>query len=481
LRKLGLVAVALAWFAVAASAAAFVPSDPLSVRQWYLAQDRAFDFWEAPDNAELVPVRVAVVDSGIDGGHPDLVGKVVAAKSFVGGTPYRDQQGHGTFVAGVIAATLDNGEGIAGIAFNAELVVAKVVRPDGRVPLNAEVDAIRWAADQGARVINLSLGGVRDPLDPRSDTYSPLEAAAIQYAFAKGAVVVAAVGNGPQSPRTPWPYAHYPAALPHVLGVSALAKSGAVPAFSNRDVFYVDVAAPGQAILSTFPRALTAERPSCPDQGYSTCAPLSFKAEGTSFAAPQVAAAAALVLGARPDLAPEQVVNLLERTAHDVKPESGCPDCPLGRDRFSGWGRLDVFEAVAQASLVDPPADRFETNDDAGERAFRLYGRERTFAATLDYWDDQIDVYGVRIKRGERLFARLSSGAGTSAKLLLWKPTTETVEGLLVPQEDRAAQSAHVGVQERLAYKATADGWYYLEVKLARPGAVTYTLSYAKS
>jgi subtilisin family serine protease len=466
---------------VAASAAAFTPSDPLSTRQWYLAQDRAFDYWEAAQDATLVPVKVAVIDSGIDGGHPDLAGKVVAARSFVGGSPYHDRQGHGTFVAGVIAASLDNGEGIAGIAFNAQLVVAKVVTARGRLPLRAEVAAIRWAADQGARVINLSLGGVRDPLDPREDTYSPLEAAAIQYAFAKGAVVVAAVGNGPQSPRTPWPYAHYPAALPHVLGVSAVGRSGAVPAFSNRDAVYVDLAAPGTAILSTYPRALTAERPSCVEQGYSSCAPESFKAEGTSFAAPQVAAAAALVLGVRPDLAPAQVVSLLERTADDVGPTTGCVGCPLGRDPFTGWGSLNVRAAIAEALVSDPPLDRFETNDDAGPPAFRLFGRGHTFSATLDYWDDQIDVYAVRIARGERLFARLTSHAGPSAKLLLWKPDTETVEGLLVPLSDRAAQSAHVGVQERLAYAAPADGWYYLEVKLARPGAVTYTLSYAKS
>ena len=130
----------------AAGAAAFAPSDPLSSRQWYLQQNRAFDYWTSAADADLAPVRVAVIDSGIDGGHPDLVGKVVAARSFVGGSPYRDTKGHGTFVAGLIAATLDNGEGIAGMAFNARLVVAKVVTPSGAVPLRAEVAAIRWAA-----------------------------------------------------------------------------------------------------------------------------------------------------------------------------------------------------------------------------------------------------------------------------------------------------------------------------------------------
>ena len=110
---------------------------------------------------------------------------------------------------------------MAGLAFNARLIIAKVVGPDGTVSLPAEVAAIRWAVAQGARVINLSLGGVRDPLDSALDTYSPLEQAAVEYAYSKGVVVVAAVGNGPQSPATPWGFAHYPAALPHVIGVSA--------------------------------------------------------------------------------------------------------------------------------------------------------------------------------------------------------------------------------------------------------------------
>ena len=481
MRKLVVAALGAAALTAATSAAAFTPLDPLSSRQWYLTQDRAFDYWTAPEDAALAPVKVAVIDSGIDGHHPDLAAKVVAARSFVGGSPYRDRQGHGTFVAGVIAASLDNGEGIAGIAFNAQLVVAKVVKPNGSVPLGAEVAAIRWAADQGARVINLSLGGVRDPLDPDKDTYSPLEAAAVQYAFAKGAVVVAAVGNGPQSPSTPWPYAHYPAALPHVVGVGALGRNGDVPAFSNRDSVYVDIAAPGTGIVSTFPLALTAETPSCAEQGYSICAPESFRPEGTSFAAPQVAAAAALVLGVRPDLTSEQVVELLERTADDVRPVTGCSRCAPGRDRFSGWGRLDIFNALTEAAASQPARDRFEPNDDAGAQAFRLYGRGRTLSATIDYWDDQIDVYAVRIARGQRLFARLSSSPGAAAKLLLWKPETETVEGLAAPTAARAAQSSHVGVQERLSYSARAAGWYYLEVVTERPGSGTYTLSYAKA
>ena len=326
---------------------AFTPTDPLASKQWYLQQDHAFDTW--PDVPVLSPVPVAIIDSGIDATHPDLAGKILVARSFVGGSS-ADQAGHGTFVAGEIAAALDNNEGIAGIAFPAQLIVAKVVRADFSISLEAEADAIRWAADQGARVINLSLGGLRDPRTPARDTYSPLEAAAVDYAASKGAVLVAAVGNSDQAPETPWPYASYPAALPHVIGVSALARDGSVPLFSDRDAVYNDISAPGEEIYSTLPRALTKQNPTCVNQGYSDCGPDDYRhAQGTSFAAPQVSAAAALLIAQRPTLSASQVATLLERTADDVNASNGCPRCPLLRDALTGWGRLDIAKAITVA------------------------------------------------------------------------------------------------------------------------------------
>ena len=474
------VAGALLLPAVVSAAGAFQPSDPLVSRQWYLDQDRAFDHWLEPPS--LYPVRVAVVDSGIDGGHPEFAGRIVKARSFVGGSALVDTAGHGTFVAGEIAAAMDNDEGIAGMVPSAELLIAKVVNPDGEVPLRAEVDAIRWAADNGARVINLSLGGVRDPLDPRQDAYSPLEQAAVDYAYTKGAVVVAAVGNGPQSPATPWPYAHYPAALPHVIGVGALAPDGSVPRFSNRDALYVDVGAPGKGILSTLPRAITAERPSCTEQGYSSCGPREFsRSEGTSFAAPQVSAAAAVLFATDPGLRPEQVATLIERSAVDVNPATGCAGCRYGRDRYSGWGRLDVAAALDLLDSRDlVQRDRFESNDDAGPWAHALWGRRQTVDATLDFWDDHVDVYRLKLRKGQRFFARLTLPKRVDVSLRLWKPGTKSVESLHAPQSFRAAQSSRIGLQERLGYRAPESGWYYLEARLGSPGASPYTLSLAK-
>jgi thermitase len=466
---------------VAFARRSFTDTEPLAAKEWYLEADNAWSFW--PTAPTLAPVRVAVIDSGIDGSHPEFAGRIVAAKSFVGGSPYADDQGHGTFVAGEIAANPFNQVGMAGLAFNAQLLIAKVVSADGSVPLKAEVAAIRWAADNGARVINLSLGGVRDPLNSSLDSYSPLEQAAIGYAYGKGAVVVAAVGNGPQSPSTPWPYADYPAALPHVIGVSAIRQDGSVPAYSNRDAIFVDMAAPGDNIFSTIPLSLTAA--GCADGPYSDCGPTEFRdAIGTSFAAPQVSAAAALILGQDPSLSPDQVTWLLERSATDESAANGCTECPPGRDAYTGWGRLDV-----QAALTDlttgtplPPPDRYEPNDDAGSFAHALPPLPRTITATLDYWDDQIDVYRIVLKKGQRLFARLTPQTVAATRLALWRPGTQRVEGLDVDLTSRLLQSTRAGVQERLAYTARVSGTYFLEAKLIAPShdPVVYRLSLVK-
>ncbi|MEN3342018.1 MAG: serine protease [Actinomycetota bacterium] len=469
---------ALAALVAAAPAAAFVPADPLAPKQWYLADDHAFDAWPTPP-ANLAPVKVAVVDSGVDASLPAFAGRILDARSFVGGNPFVDRDGHGTFVAGEIAANLD-GVGTVGIAYSAQLLVAKVVKPDGTIPLRAEAAAIRWAANEGARVINLSLEGLRDPLHPSQDSYSALEARAVAYAYAKGAVVVAAVGNRDEGQSQRWPFASYPAALPHVLGVAALTRAGNVPDFSNRDLVYDDIAAPGQSIFSTLPLALTALRPACVDQGFSDCGP-NGNLDGTSFAAPQVAAAAATLFAVDPALKNSQVGPLLERSADDVNPLTGCPGCSPLRDPLSGWGRLDVARAVAALAAPLPAPDRYETNDDAGTQARTVAGRQRTLTATLDYYDDPVDVYRVALAAHDRLSVRLgASWAGAKVRLELWKPGTRHVDD---PRRtaSRAARSRLAGAHQQVAFTAPTRGWYYVEAKAASPGFGAYTLTLAKT
>jgi len=446
----------------------FVPNDPLLPSQWYVSTIRAFDFW--PEKPALgPPVLVAVVDSGVDGTHPDLQGRILEAKTFVQGEATVDTIGHGTMVAGEIAAAIDNGVGIAGIAFPAQLLVAKVVDDDGEISLDAEARAIRWAVDRGARVVNLSLGGPRNPDDPERDTYSALEQRAIDYAVRNGAVVVAATGNCQE--LCPYKYASYPAALAHVIGVSALAQSGETPAFSNRDVIYNDLAAPGKGVVATFPLALS--DPACEQLGYSVCALVEDyrRGEGTSFAAPLVSAAAALVLSLRPDLAASQVVDLLERTALDIQEP--------GRDKESGNGQLDIATALATLAGPLPPADAFEPNDDAGTRAYTLWGPAREVEATVDFFEDPTDVYRIRLRRGERVAVRLRGPVGTDANLILWRPGAKSVETF--PPRGLVADVANrPGARELLRFKADEGGWYFLQVKLSEGRGGAYRLSVEK-
>ena len=457
--------------------AGFTPTDPLVPRQYYLAQDHAFDAF-GTELPVVNPVRIAIIDSGIDGGHPEFPRqRIWQARSWVGGSALTDEEGHGTFIAGEIAAAINNNEGIAGMAFPAQLVIAKIARSDQTIDVRDEAQAIRWAVSVGARVINLSIGGLRNPFNPRVDTFSKVEAAAIQYAVRRGVVLVAAVGNSDEAPQTPWPYASYPAALPHVIGVSALSPTGNVPNFSDRDRIYNDVSAPGQEIYSTLPRALTSFRPLCMNQGYSDCGPDEFRhAAGTSFAAPQVTAAAAVLFALKPTLQADQVVNILERSATDVNAANGCRSCPLLRDSLSGWGRLDVSKAVAALDGILPLPDRFEPNDDAGTQSVKLTAAVTTVKATIDFWDDQVDVYRVYLRKGQRLRLTLDGPAGATSNLLLWKPGTKRVDDLR-RQNLRAAQSIGPGASHRLGYRSPKKGWYYVEVKVATRGAGPYLLT----
>jgi hypothetical protein len=282
----------------------------------------------------------------------------------------------------------------------------------------------------------------------------------------------------------PWRYAAYPAALPHVIGVSAVRRDGSVPDYSNRDAVYVDVASPGDDMFSTIPANLVADDSGCTDP-YSDCGPLELRdAIGTSFAVPQVSAAAALILGVDPSLTPDQVAYVIERSADDSSTLSGCGACATGRDALTGWGTLDVASALARVTsmLPLPRPDRYEPNDDAGPWAHTLTSRQHSIDASLDYWDDNLDVYRVRLVRGQRLFVRLSPAAAAKVRLQLWAPGTDHVDGLDV-RAVRLADSHEAGRQVRLSYRVRAGGVYYLAAKVVSrtPEPVQYHLALAVS
>ncbi|HWJ45596.1 MAG TPA: S8 family serine peptidase, partial [Gaiellaceae bacterium] len=251
--------------------------------------------------------------------------------------------------------------------------------------------------------------------------------------------------------------------------------------FSDRDRIFNDISAPGQEIYSTLPRALTSFRPLCQNQGYSDCGPEEFRhASGTSFAAPQVTAAAAVLLALKPTLQPDQVGNILERSATDVNASNGCKACPLLRDSLSGWGRLDVAKAVAALDGVITPPDRYEPNDDAGKQAVKLTAAVKSVKATIDFWDDNIDVYRIYLRKRQHIRLTLDGPAGATSNLLLWKPGTKSVNDLRT-QSLRAAQAIGPGSSHRLGYRVPKKGWYYVEVKVATRGAGPYELTISRA
>jgi Subtilase family len=464
--------VALAALVVPAGAQAFTPNDPLAPKQWYLAQDKTFNAFDLLP--PLPEVRVGVIDTGVDLSHPELRSQIVASRSFVGGTA-ADTTGHGTFVAGEIAAAVDNGRGIAGLSPSARLLIAKVVGDDGTVSPSVEAQAIRWVVARGAQVVNVSLGGVRDPQDGQNSGFSPVEQHAIDYAVSQGVLVVASVGNNPYGGGGPWPFAGYPAALPHVLGVGSFGRDGDVSTFSNRDDRYVDLVAPGEDMFSLLPKALTAKNTTCLDQGYSDCGPKEYRhASGTSFSAAQVSAAAATLFALRPTLRPDQVSELLEHSAIPATPANGCGECLPGRDALSGWGKLDIAAAVHMLRNARLPVrDRFEPDDDVSLGTPIRKSKIRV-RATVDYWDDRNDVYRIRLKRGQSVRVVAKSRA-VDVSLVLWKPGLHRLAG--ADAKLRARRSVHgLGVKERLRYRAAKAGWYSLQVLAAKPGAGAYSL-----
>jgi hypothetical protein len=330
-------------------------------------------------------------------------------------------------------------------------------------------------------VINVSLGSVRDPEDSGNTGFSWIEQRAVNFATAHGALVVAAVGNSTFAPAKPWRYASYPSALPHVLGVGSYNRSGDVSSFSNRDELYVDVIAPGEDMLSLFPRPMTAKYSSCDEQGYSSCGPKEYRhASGTSFSAPQVSAAAAALFSMRPSLRPDQVSTLIERTATLATPVNGCEACSGSRDALSGWGKLDISAAVRAVRAQHVPVrDHFEPNDDIAS-ARKIRGKKARFRVTIDYWDDPDDVYKIRLKRGQRLSVVTGPTPNVDISLNLWRPGLDSLAGST--NWFRAARSVHlIGDPERIDYRATQTGWFSLQVSAVRPDSGSYWLRIKRS
>jgi subtilisin family serine protease len=291
-------------------------TDSLRAQQWGLDAVRAEHAWTAATGSGVV---IAVVDTGVDASHPDLVGRLVPGIDLVdpGATTMTDPNGHGTHVAGVAAAATGNGLGIAGSAPGAMIMPIRVLGAEGSGDDQVIAEGIEWAVANGADVINLSLG--ESGFVARLSKNGPLNAA-VRRADAAGVVVVAAAGNDGATRQT------YRVGVPVVV-VNATAPDGSPASFSNNgDVR--SVAAPGKGILSTAPLAPTTIWPQGSD-GYETL-------DGTSMASPLVAAVAALLV--EQGLAPGEIRDRLTATTVNA-----------AADPALGAGIIDAAAAVGAA------------------------------------------------------------------------------------------------------------------------------------
>ncbi|MEU0915215.1 type VII secretion-associated serine protease mycosin [Streptomyces althioticus] len=304
-------------------------ADTIRDRQWALDALHTDEVWTTTRGAG---VTVAVLDTGVEADHPDLDGNVLEGKDLVGfGAREGDEAWarHGTAMAGIIAGHghgPGNGDGVLGVAPEAKILPVRVILEDkdpARAKArstrgNALAEGIRWAADHGADVINLSLGDDSASAHPEEG-----EDEAIQYALRKGVVVVASAGNGGEKGDR----ISYPAAYPGVIAATAVDRYGTRAPFSTRR-WYATVSAPGVDVIIADP-----------DHKY-------YEGWGTSAAAAFVSGAVALVKAAHPDLTPAQIKRLLEDTARNAP--------AAGRDDSRGFGFIDPAAAIEAAGRLKP-------------------------------------------------------------------------------------------------------------------------------
>jgi type VII secretion-associated serine protease mycosin len=312
-----------------AAGSAYAAGEDLPREKWGLKAIQAPDAWKTTKGKGIT---VAVLDTGVAADHPDLKGNVLPGRDFVRvGAQKGDREWarHGTAMASLIAGHGHGGrgsEGVTGVAPEAKILPVRVLLEDAdpqrkkarEESAGALAEGIRWAADKGADVINLSLGDDSDSAHPEAR-----EDAAVRYALKKGSVVVASAGNGGEEGD----HVSYPAAYPGVIAVTAVDRRGARAAFSTRR-WYATVAAPGKDVLIADP-----------DRRY-------YEGWGTSAASAFASGAIALVRAAHPDLSPAQIKELVSDTARNT-PEGGRSDA-------LGTGVIDPAAAIEMGSNIKP-------------------------------------------------------------------------------------------------------------------------------
>ncbi|MEO6294994.1 MAG: S8 family serine peptidase [Candidatus Limnocylindria bacterium] len=355
-------------------------NDPKSGDQYSLDQMRVRDAWSLSPGGSNV---IAVLDTGVQFDHPDLAGRLLTGYDFVNNdTNASDDNGHGTWVSGIIAANPNDGYGIAGISWNDLILPVKIMNGEGTGSTADLMAAIFWSADQGADVINMSVGGF---------PWSQLMQDAVNYAWNNGAVLVGAAGNNRREEN------FYPASFDNVISVTATQVQDE---FSNWSSWgpKVDVSAPGASVLTTNCYTCTyADHDSWGSHTYIS---------GTSFATPNVAGVIGLMRGRFPTYTPDQIVNLLFATVDDL----GYP----GWDNRYGRGRVNAYRALGAAVGGPGPTrgDAVEPNNTlASAHAIAL---NRAISPSLHPAGD-VDVYALDLPSPGRLEVRVTGVVDTRA------------------------------------------------------------------
>jgi thermitase len=347
-----------------------VPNDTYYNSQWSLQSIKAVKGWDiSVGNADI---KVGVVDTGVQYDHPDLKGQVINGYNFVNeNNRPMDDHGHGTHVAGIIAAATNNNLGIAGLNWKCSIIPIKALDSGGAGSYENIIRGITYAVDNGARVINMSLGGY---------AYSQALKDAVDYALKRNCLVVAAAGNESTSQVS------YPAGFPGVIAVASTDQADNHSYFSNYGP-YISVAAPGQSILSTFISG---------QYRYLS---------GTSMATPHVTGLAALLLSKNPYLSPAEIKAVIEQTADDL----GTP----GRDDFYGNGRINITKALETLSIPGDLSLRSVAPDQAVQDSsinIEVTGSGFTSAVALYliYEDKRLAAGDITVSSPLKMTARLN-------------------------------------------------------------------------
>ncbi|MDR7073308.1 S8 family peptidase [Fictibacillus barbaricus] len=420
----------------------YTPNDNYFSYQWHhktIETDRAWDKTKGASS-----VVVAVIDGGVDLEQKDLVNRIVSPYDMIAKSPNTlTPDEHGTHVAGIIGASINNTIGVAGVAPYTKIMPIDVF--DGDYASTSDViDGIYYAVDHGADIINMSLGGYYS-----SDLFNN----AVQYAYTKGVVVIAAAGN--EDTDEP----HYPSSYPNVISVGSTDDDDTISSFSNYGD--IDITAPGRDIYSTLPRNYFGSM------------------SGTSMASPVVAGVAALILADNPNLTNEEVAQRLYSTADDLG--------EAGKDEYYGNGRVNARKALG-LKIAAPNVDKVYnystflggTTTEESDTVFSVSDGQKIIGTGYAY-DGYYTVDIPKQSAWKKLYVTLRRNGQTSEKAVVTvldgiAPSTPTVNEItdkLTTVTGKVEKNATVYVKissKTYSTKYTSEGTFSVTIPLQKAG-----------